>query len=307
MPGNTVILANHINKHFKHFQAVGDLSLNIRQGEIYGFLGLNGAGKTTTIRMLLGMLKAEGGDIKLFGQPVEASQSSVWRRVGYMVESPYSYPDLSVRQNLEAVSRLRQIGDSQAVDSVIKILGLTGEADKKARHLSLGNQQRLGLAKALIHHPDLLILDEPANGLDPAGIVEIRYLLHNLAEQQGTTIFISSHILTEINRLASRIGIIHKGRLIQEFNTAELAAREEPRLAIDVLDVKKALTILKMAAIPAKADNNTLYIDQAQILQHPEMIATLLVNAGCPPTRLLIEKTDLEDYFLKLTNKENHK
>jgi len=307
MSENSVILAHHISKQFKRFKAVDNLSLDIHQGEIYGFLGLNGAGKTTTIRMLLGMLKAETGDIALFGLPVQANQPAIWRRVGYLVETPHSYPDLSVRQNLEVTRRLKQITDPQTVDSVIKLLGLSGEANKKVRHLSLGNAQRLGLAKALIQQPDLLILDEPANGLDPAGIVEIRHLLQNMAEQQGVTIFISSHILSEINRLASRIGIIHKGRLIQEFNTAQLAKQEQPRLTVDVIDVKKAMEVLEMAAIPSKADGNTLYIEQSQSLQHPEQIATLLVNAGCPPTRLLIEQTDLEAYFLKLINEENQK
>jgi ABC-2 type transport system ATP-binding protein len=302
-----VILARNLSKQFKGFKAVDDLSLDIHQGEIYGFLGLNGAGKTTIIRLLLGMLKASSGEVEIFGLPLWVAQADVWRRVGYMVESPHAYPDLSVRQNLEAVRRLRQISDTQAVNSVIKLLGLSAEAEKKARHLSLGNAQRLGLAKALIHHPDLLILDEPANGLDPAGIVEIRRLLQELASQRGVTIFISSHILSEINRLVSRIGIIHKGRLIREFNTADLNLQEQPRLTVDVLDGQKAMAVLQMADIPAKADNNTLYIDRADCILHPEMVSTLLVNGGSPPTRILIEKTDLEAYFLKLINGENQK
>ena len=180
MGESTSILATGLTKRFGDVTAVNDLSLNIRSGEIYGFLGLNGAGKTTTIRMLLGMINPSAGSVSLFGIKVQPNQRSIWQRVGYLVETPHAYPDLTVRENLEIVHRLRHMTDAGAVQRVIEELGLTQYANRRARNLSLGNAQRLGLAKALIHRPDLLILDEPANALDPAGIVEIRNLLRGL-------------------------------------------------------------------------------------------------------------------------------
>ena len=167
--------------------------------------------------------------------------------------------------------------------------------------LSLGNAQRLGLAKALIHHPDLLLLDEPANALDPAGIVEVRNLLRGLAENNGVTIFISSHILSEVARLATRIGVVHQGKLVKELNTDELAEQEGQRLVADVRDTKAALAALAKAGITSKIEGErSLIITDKLALQNPEKIATLLVEAGCPPARLVVEQKDLESYFLGL-------
>ena len=175
--------------------------------------------------------------------------------------------------------------------------------------LSLGNAQRLGLAKALIHHPDLLLLDEPANGLDPAGIVEVRNLLRGLAENNGVTIFISSHILSEVARLATRIGVVHEGRLVKELDARELAEQEEQRLVVDVRDTGAALAALGKAGITARLEGkNSLVITDKPIDAHPEKIATLLVEAGCPPSRLVVEQRDLESYFLGLVGaKEEYK
>jgi ABC-2 type transport system ATP-binding protein len=295
------IAATGLTKHFGDVTAVNDLSLNIHRGEIYGFVGLNGAGKTTTIRMLLGMIKPNAGSVSLFGTEVQPGQRSIWQRVGYLVETPHAYPDLTVRENLEIVRRLRRLNDADAVQKVIGELGLTHYAHRRARTLSLGNAQRLGLAKALIHHPDLLILDEPANGLDPAGIVEIRNLLHGLADKYGVTVFISSHILSEVARLVTRIGIIHEGRLVKELHAGELAEQEEQRLIVDVRDTGAALSALAKASIVARTDDkNSLVITDKPMMQHPDKVATLLVEAGCPPTRLVVEQGDLESYFLRL-------
>jgi ABC-2 type transport system ATP-binding protein len=302
------ITATGLTKRFGDVTAVNDLSLNIHCGEIYGFLGLNGAGKTTTIRMLLGMIRPNTGSVSLFGIKVQPSQSSIWQRVGYMVETPHAYPDLTVRENLEITRRLRQMSATDAVEKIIGELGLMPYANRRARTLSLGNAQRLGLAKALIHHPDLLLLDEPANALDPAGIVEIRNLLRGLAENSGVTIFISSHILSEVARLATRIGIVHEGRLLKELNANELAEQEEQRLAVDVNDTVAALSALGKAGIAARLDGkNSLIITDKPTMQHPDKVATLLVEAGCPPTRLVVEQRDLESYFLGLVGMKEEK
>jgi len=302
------IEATGLTKHFGDVTAVNDLSLKIRRGEIYGFLGLNGAGKTTTIRMLLGMIKPSVGSASLFGTTIQPGMTSIWQRVGYMVETPHAYPDLTVRENLEIIRRLRRLNDIDAVQKVIEKLGLTHYANRRARTLSLGNAQRLGLAKALIHNPDLLILDEPANALDPAGIVEIRNLLRSLASDSSVTIFVSSHILSEVARLATRIGVIHDGRLVKEINTEELAEQEEQRLMVDVHNIEAALAALGKAGIPARSDgHNELVITDENAMRHPDEIATLLVQAGSPPSKLVIERGDLESYFLKLVGMKEEK
>ncbi len=297
-----------VTKRYGDLVAVEDLSLCIEPGEIYGFLGLNGAGKTTTIRMLLGILKPNAGSVSIFGTKIQPGQRQIWERVGYMVETPHAYPDLTVRENLEIIRRLRKLGDNKAVDRVIEELSLTRDADKRAKALSHGNSQRLGLAKALIHHPDLLILDEPANGLDPAGIVEIRNLLHDLATERGVTIFMSSHILSEVNRLATRIGVVHQGRLVKEFDSDELAEQEQQHLMIDVRDTVGALTTLENAGIPVRADGkDSIVITDIRTTQHPDEVATLLVKEGYPPTRLVVEQGDLESYFLTLVGMKEEK
>jgi ABC-2 type transport system ATP-binding protein len=302
------ITTNGLTKRFGDVTAVDSLSLNIHSGEIYGFLGLNGAGKTTTIRMLLGMIKPNSGSVLLFDTNICPGVTSIWQRVGYMVETPHAYPDLTVRENLEIVRRLRKLNDANVVQKIIEKLGLTHYANRRASTLSLGNAQRLGLAKALIHQPDLLILDEPANALDPAGIVEIRNLLHSLANTDGVTIFVSSHILSEVARLASRIGVIHEGRLVKEIDTAELAEQEDQRLVVNIHDAGVALSALGKAGITASSNGrDTLIITNKETLRHPEKVATILVQAGAPPSRLSVEQGDLESYFLKLVGMKEAK
>ncbi|HUF00551.1 MAG TPA: ATP-binding cassette domain-containing protein [Anaerolineales bacterium] len=192
-------------KRYGDILAVDSVSLRVKQGEIYGFLGLNGAGKTTTIRALLGMIRPSEGNVKVLDQVVGPTGRGPWARVGHLVERPSAYPELTVRENLEIAERMQGLSDSSRTSRIIDRLGLTSFADRKAGALSTGNLQRLGLARALLHQPELLLLDEPANGLDPAGVVEIRELLLTLAREKGVTIFMSCHILTEVDRLATRI------------------------------------------------------------------------------------------------------
>ncbi len=307
-----VVEASGLTKRYGAVTAVDGVHLRVAAGEIYALLGLNGAGKTTTIRMLLGMIRPTGGAVALFGVPVDPARRSVWARVGYLVESPAAYPELSVRENLELVRRLRRLADPGTVDEVIERLDLGQYADRKARALSLGNAQRLGLAKALIHRPELLILDEPANGLDPAGVVEIRHLLRDLVERHGTTVFLSSHILAEVARLATRIGVLHEGRLLQEIDADELARLVRQRLVVSARDGTAARRVLEAAGFTvAPADgiapggvdpdgSAALVVRDDRAVHHPDEVATLLVVAGCPPTRLAVEREDLETYFLRL-------
>ena len=233
----SAIETRELSKRYGRTLAVDRLTARVEPGEIYGFLGLNGAGKSTTIRMLLGMTRPTHGTTTIFGREVPD-----WRRVGCLVDGAHAYPGLTTRENLEVARRLH--GDRGSVDRVIELLGLGPYADRRAGTLSRGNAQRLGLAKALVHGPDLLILDEPANGLDPAGIVELRELLCRLAADDGVAILISSHILGEVARIATRIGIIDRGRLLSELDAAAL-----PRCTCGTEDLEEVfLRLLTEAA-----------------------------------------------------------
>ncbi len=290
-----------LSKSFGDVQAVNGVSLRVQRGEIYGFLGLNGAGKTTTIRALLGMIRPETGSVRVMGQPVGPHGRGPWRHVGHMVETPAAYPELTVRENLEVARRLQGVADRNASARVIDQLRLNQYADRRAGTLSTGNRHRLGLARALLHGPDLLILDEPTNGLDPAGVVEIRELLASLASEQGVTIFMSSHILTEVDRLATRIGIIHGGRLIEELEAGQLEALRARRLSVSARDLDAARRVLTGAGYDVQTGGHALLLVEARAVDTPDDIATLLVNGGAPPTRLAVEQENLEEYFLRLT------
>ena len=295
------ITTSGLTKRYGDKTVVDQLALQVGPGEIYGLLGLNGAGKTTTIRMLLGMVRPSGGSVCMLGMPARASASKLWARVGYLVETPYAYPELTVRENLEVTRRLRRVADPTAVERVIASLALTPYADRRARTLSLGNAQRLGLAKALLHEPELLILDEPANGLDPAGVVEVRELLRRLARQRGVTIFMSSHILTEVARLATRIGIMHQGRLIEEVDADALEQRRRHWLVVDARDRRAARAALSAAGFAVDdGDDGILQLCDERAITRPDEVARLLMQAGVPPTRLSVDEDDLETHFLRL-------
>jgi len=298
---NTAIETSNLVKRYGDVTAVDGLSLRVARGEIYAFLGLNGAGKTTTIRLLLGMVKPTAGEARVLGTRIRVGDKKPWDSVGYLVETADAYPELTVRENLEAMRRLRPGTEPQAVDRVIERLGLIAYADRRAGTLSHGNAQRLGLAKALLHNPELLILDEPANGLDPAGIVEIRNLLIELAREQGVTVFMSSHILGEVSRLAKRIGIIHQGRLLQELDVDELERNRRRRLVIRTRDCQAGRSVLLSAGFSADiTSDGTIEVKDNAAIERPDDIATRLVNAGHAPTMLDVEQEDLEHYFLRL-------
>jgi ABC-2 type transport system ATP-binding protein len=286
--------------------AVDRLDLQVRRGEIYAFLGLNGAGKSTTIRMLLGMVRPTAGHAELFGQRVHGGATDLWRRVGHLVESATAYPELTVRENLDIARRLAGMRDAAAVDRVIERLALELYAERRASTLSLGNLQRLALARALLPAPELLVLDEPANGLDPAGVIEIRELLRGLAADAGVTVFMSSHILGEVDRLATRIGIVHRGRLVEELDHDALEEHRDRRLEVEARDVDHAETTLREAGFsPRKRISSdrsvVLELREPRALDAPDEVAVLLVAARTPPTRLAVARESLEDHFIRLT------
>jgi ABC-2 type transport system ATP-binding protein len=305
---NWIIETENLGKRYGDVQAVQGLSLRVAEGEIYTFLGLNGAGKTTTIRMLLGMIKPTAGCATVLGQRVRLGSREPWAGVGYLVETPHAYPELTVQENLEVARRLHPGTPAQAVNQAIQRLGLGAYAQRRAGVLSQGNAQRLGLARALLHHPKLILLDEPANGLDPAGIVEIRELLLELTRQEGLTVFMSSHILAEVARLANRIGIIHGGKLLREMDLAGLEHERRRRLLLRSRDTQAALQVLSVAGYTAESlSDGKLALNQAAALERPDEISSLLVQGGAPPTELLVEQEELEDYFLRLVGANGDK
>lgn len=296
-----IIETENLGKRYRDVTAVENLSLRVAEGEIYAFLGLNGAGKTTTIRMLLGMIKPTTGTAHVLQTRVRMGNKEPWAQVGYLVEAPRCYPELSVMENLEVARRLHPGTPPKAVDDIIEQLRLSPYAHRRAGNLSQGNLQRLGIAKALLHNPKLLLLDEPANGLDPAGIVEIRELLLKLTQEQGVTVFMSSHILAEVSKLAQRIGIIHNGRLLQELNIDELERNRQRRLLIRARDKELAFRSLANAGHDAEIlHDDVIAIKNGSSFERSDEIASLLVQAGTPPLELILDEEDLEKYFLRL-------
>ncbi len=295
----TVIKTQNLTKEYGSLEAVKALDLNIPKGEIYGFIGLNGAGKTTTIRMLLGMIRPTAGSVELFGQRIGPNSTKIWSRVGSLVETATAYPELTVMENLEASRRLYRLPDKKATDEMMEKLSLTRYANTKVRALSLGNNQRLGIAKALLHKPSLLILDEPANGLDPAGIVEIRNLIQSLSVNEGVTVFISSHILGEIYRFATKIGIIHEGLLLEEMNHETLDKKMEEKLVLDATDRPKLLSALKgLGYHPNKNSLGEVEITDRGLIKEREKLVAELIKKDVPLNKVDVEKEDLEQYFL---------
>ncbi len=294
------IEAHGLSKSYGHVHAVRDLDLLLGPGEIYGFVGLNGAGKTTTIRMMLGMIRPTAGVVQILGEPVGPGITKPWRRVGHMAGSTSAYPQLTVWENLEIARRLNGVEDAGSTARVIDLFALSSYAHRKAGALSTGNLQRLGLARAFIHDPALVILDEPVNGLDPAGVVEIRDLLRSLAHT-GASVFMSSHILSEVDRLATRIGIIHNGRLIEELDSSGLDRLRAPRLQVQARDPELASRTLRGAGFTVVLSDSMLLIPDQRAVESPEQIATLMVRAGAPPFRLTVQQEDLESHFLRLT------
>lgn len=307
-----VILTEGLSRSFGTHIAVEDLHLSVPTGEIYGFLGLNGAGKTTTIRMLTGMIRPDSGRVFLLDREIQPGRLGPWDRVGCLVESPAFYPELTVNENLSLLARGRGL-PPERINRVCGLLRLDKYRRRRAGHLSLGNVQRLGLAMALIHQPRLLLLDEPTNGLDPAGIVEIRDLLRDLARNQGVTVFVSSHILAEMARLADRVGVIHEGRLVRELAPTDLSRLMESRWLVRWRNAgmaEQANKLLRERGIMTRPGEDTATrilsfpkpdgVAQAEPLGDSTALVEFLVGAGVPPAQFWRENRDLEDYFLGL-------
>jgi len=296
----SAIRTRGLRKRYRDVLAVDALELDVRRGEIYGFLGRNGAGKTTTIRMLLGLVRPTSGEAIVLGVPVTPVADSVFGRIGYLVETATAYPNLTVEENLEVQRRLTG-SPRTAVADAMERLGLARQAGRRAGTLSLGNRQRLSLARALLHGPELLILDEPANGLDPAGIIEIRELLRHLADDSGVTVFMSSHILAEVAHLADRIGIIHEGRLIEEMDRAALEASSRTALEVEVDEPERAAALLVERLDNATIERTDGLLRMPEAASRAAEVARILVEAGLELRRLDPVREDLEAWFIRRT------
>ncbi len=234
-----------LTKKYQDQFAVKQLNLHVPKGQIYGLLGRNGAGKTTTMKLLLGLVRPTGGKIHLFGEEHSRFPKQDYNRIGSMIEAPAFYENLTARENLQILARLRGQHRKDTVERALSVVGLQQEEKKQFRRFSVGMRQRLGLAAALMHEPELLILDEPMNGLDPIGIQDIRAYLLELCRNRGTTILISSHVLSEIEQLADRIGIMHKGSLLEETGLQELNQKSRRYVEFEVSDVNRAALLLE--------------------------------------------------------------
>ncbi|AWD89713.1 MULTISPECIES: ABC transporter ATP-binding protein [Bacillus] len=296
-----IVVTHDLTKKYKKHTSVDGLNLRIRRGEIYGFLGPNGAGKTTTIRMLLGLVKPTKGNIEIFGQNLNKNRLQILQRIGSLVESPTYYGNLTGYENLEAVRRLRGLPE-QRVNEVLETVRLSKVANRLTKEYSLGMKQRLGIAVALLSSPDLLILDEPTNGLDPSGIQEIRELIKELPKS-GMSVIVSSHLLSEIDQMATQVGIINNGRMIFQDSIASLHQKRKPLLKVGVSDVIEAKTILNRKGLKVDLQKNDLWLSQTE----PEFVSeinSILIHSGLSVFRLEEKTRSLEDIFLELTGTE---
>ncbi|MCA0971077.1 ABC transporter ATP-binding protein [Halobacillus litoralis] len=297
---NEIILqTNQLTKTFKKQKAVNAVDLKVYQGDIYGFLGPNGAGKTTTIRMLLGLMKPSGGDIKIFNQSLKNHQLEILKRMGSLVESPSYYEHLTGRENLEALRLLLQAPKAR-IDEVLNIVRLTQDADRAVKQYSLGMKQRLGIAASLLGNPELLILDEPTNGLDPSGIQEIRELIKTMPKKYGITVIISSHLLSEMEQMATRVGIISKGKLIYQDSIHRLKNKALPQVALRTGQVVKAKSILQSAGFEVGGDSTFVTLENVSDREVAKAVS-LLVEQHIPVYRIEERSHSLEDIFLDLT------
>lgn len=295
------IETNALNFSFGSLKVLNELSIEVPSGSIYGFLGPNGAGKTTTIRALLGLYKTNGDHIRLFGESINHNKISILNRIGALVESPTVYEHLSGYDNIEITRKLRNLHRNKT-NEVLKTVNLLQDAKRPVRHYSLGMKQRLGLALALLSEPELLILDEPTNGLDPHGIIEIRELLLSLQKEKGTTVFTSSHILGEIEKIASHVGIINKGSLLFQGTLRELREIGVSTVSIETTEYEKGLNLLiENNFSSARLNKKNIIETDVENKEDINSIARLLVKNDIPVFGISNSKRDLEQLFLDIT------
>ena len=299
----TMIETKDLTKRYNKKTVVDGLDMKVPAGSIYGFLGPNGAGKSTTMKMLLGLIHPQQGHIQIFGKTLnKKNRLGILKNIGSLIESPSYYGHLTGRENLEIVCTLKD-APKQEIDQVLGLVRMEGQQHKKACHYSLGMKQRLGLAAALLGHPHLLLLDEPTNGLDPAGIQEMRELICSLPAKTGMTILVSSHLLSEIDQMATHVGIIDKGQLIFQDRLSALHEHSRSRLRLRTTDNAQALDALRQKGIPAAEQDGQLILKDSSD-DNVSRAIRLLVYANVGILRAEEAQMSLEDIFLNLTGRK---
>ncbi|APC84256.1 ABC transporter ATP-binding protein [Clostridium botulinum] len=297
-----ILKTYNLTRKYGTTAVVDNINMNIKKGEIYGFLGRNGAGKTTTLRMIMGLIYPTKGEYELFGKKM--GDREVLGRIGAIIETPGFYPNLTARENLDIHRRLMGIPNKEYVDEALEIVGLTNYdiKKKKVKKYSLGMKQRLGVARALLHKPELLILDEPTNGLDPVGIKEMRETLLDLNKKKEITILVSSHILGEIQQLATKIGIIHNGKLLEEIDYKSFEKKNRHYINLRVDNDKRAVTILeKSMNIKDYEVTEPNRIRIYEMLDKSNDVAKKMISEGVDVYEVNVMNDTLEDYFVRLT------
>ncbi|MBI6872084.1 ABC transporter ATP-binding protein [Clostridium aciditolerans] len=296
-----ILETKELTRKFGNQAAVNAINLHVPKGRIYGLLGRNGAGKTTTLRMIMGLVKPTSGEIEIFGKNAQQSAKQVYTRIGSIIETPGFYQNLTGSENLEILARLRGIHRSDAVQYALSRVGLDKEPRKIVSQYSLGMKQRLGIAAAIMHEPELLILDEPTNGLDPIGIQEMRNFLVSLCEEKHVTIIISSHILSEIEQLANNIGIIHEGKLLEEITLEELRKRNRKHVEFQVTNDKKAVMLMERHfGISDYEVHEKGTIRVYSHLGEQGKLNKVFVENDIEVLKINTSEDKLEDYFVKL-------
>ncbi|MEK5040269.1 ABC transporter ATP-binding protein [Sporosarcina sp. FSL K6-3457] len=297
-----IIETKKLTKKFGSRRVVNHVDLQVKKGEIYGFLGPNGAGKTTTIRMLLGLARPTQGSIQIFGKDIRKDKLSILSKVGSLVEYPSYYGHLTAYENLEAVRILLDAPKSR-IEEVLSIVRLTKDAKRPVKGFSLGMKQRLGIATALLGNPELLILDEPTNGLDPSGIIEIRELIKSMPKEHGITIVVSSHLLSEIDQMATQVGIISKGQMIFQDSISTLRAQSTSKINVTVNNAESAWKTLLTHGYKTDFIQNKLVIENCADQNVAEIVKSLVQN-DYSIYRVEEERKSLEEIFLELTGQE---
>ncbi len=300
-----VIETKNLTKQYGTQKSVADLNIHVKQGRIYGLLGRNGAGKTTTMKMLLGLTQPTSGEVTIWGKPLRTNEKKLLPRIGSLIESPGFYPNLTATENLRIFATLRGVPNRNAIKNALDLVGLPYKDKKLFSQYSLGMKQRLAIALAIMHDPELLILDEPINGLDPIGIAEVRSFIRDLCTERGKTILISSHILSEIALLADDIGIIDHGALLEEESLAELEAKSSRHIRFTVSSTTQAARILE------RNFHETQFIiqdDYKMRLHNLDIsvgeIVTAFVENGLTVSEAYVCEESLEDYFKRVTGGE---
>lgn len=295
---NWIIETKGLSKRYKGRYAVSNLNLKIAKGDIYGFLGPNGSGKTTTIRMLLGLIKPAQGTVHLFGQSLKKERLAILRKVGSLVEYPSYYGHLTAIDNLEAIRRIIEVPKSR-ISEVLDIVGLSKDARRSVKGYSLGMKQRLGIASALLGSPELLVLDEPTNGLDPSGILEIRELIKSMPKSHGITVLISSHLLSEVEQMAGTVGIIRQGQMVFQDTIENLHRQAQGTLSLRVSEAHDALLVLRELGLHAVLADSAIQIEQLNDAAVANMVKALVARNHWI-YRVEEKKKSLEDLFLQI-------